>query len=244
MMEEKVLKKLYCKMKINDLDDKGTFTGYASVFNNVDLGDDVMLPGAFKRTIKNSGGVIPILSSHDMDKEIGITQSLKEDDYGLEVKGKLYISDDPKMDLPEARNKYIIMQNRKKVGKPMGQSIGYYTMKHRWDQEKPNIRFLEEVRLHEISLVSIPMNELATVTDAKSLENEIEKLFELAENYELFDDRQKKSILEKVEKLNALLGTSAVKDPDSATVKSILELAEQVKSTAQFYQIKRLTRRI
>ena len=126
----------------------------------------------------------------------------------------------------------------------MGQSIGYYTMKHRWDQEKPNIRFLEEVRLHEISLVSIPMNELATVTDAKSLENEIEKLFELSENYEAFDDRQKKSILEKVEKLNALLGTSAVKDSDSATVKSILELAEQVKSTAQFYQIKRLTRRI
>ena len=242
---DKKLQKLYCKMKINELDEQGTFVGYASVFNNVDLGDDVMLPGAFKRTIKNSGGIIPILSSHDPDKEIGITQSMKEDDYGLEIKAKLYISDDPKMDLPEARNKYIVMQNRKKAGKPMGQSIGYYTMKHKWDQEKPNIRYLEEVRLHEVSLVSIPMNELATVTSAKSFENEIEKLYELAEDFQSFTAEQKELIMEKVENLNALLGVKiAGKDSCSIPAQELLKLAEEAKRMLQVYQIKKATRRI
>jgi phage head maturation protease len=38
--------------------DAGSFTGYASIFGNVDLGGDVVLPGAFKEFETNAAGEV------------------------------------------------------------------------------------------------------------------------------------------------------------------------------------------
>ncbi len=40
--------------ELKAVDEAGNFEGYAAVFNNVDLGDDVILPGAFTR-VKQPG---------------------------------------------------------------------------------------------------------------------------------------------------------------------------------------------
>ena len=40
--------RLVAPIEIKEARSDGTFTGYAAVFNNVDLGRDVILPGAFK----------------------------------------------------------------------------------------------------------------------------------------------------------------------------------------------------
>ena len=42
---------LECKYEEVEVDDKGSFEGYASVFNNKDLGNDVIRKGAFAQTL-------------------------------------------------------------------------------------------------------------------------------------------------------------------------------------------------
>ena len=40
---------LNCPFEIKEADDAGKFSGYAAVFDNVDLGNDVIEKGAFKK---------------------------------------------------------------------------------------------------------------------------------------------------------------------------------------------------
>ena len=42
----------------------GSFTGYAAVFNNVDLGQDVILPGAFDQVRTTRDGKVRIALYH------------------------------------------------------------------------------------------------------------------------------------------------------------------------------------
>ena len=76
--------------KIDASDEKFfTFEGYLSTFNNTDLGDDVVIPGAFKETIAEleaKGGHLPILWQHNHDQPLGIFTSMKEDEKGLFIK--------------------------------------------------------------------------------------------------------------------------------------------------------------
>ena len=49
-----------------------TFEGYASTFNNVDHGDDIVIRGAFSNSLaKNSQ--VPILWQHQMSEVIGVS---------------------------------------------------------------------------------------------------------------------------------------------------------------------------
>ena len=52
--------------KIHEVNDRGEFSGYASTFGNVDLGNDRLIHGAFRKTLSESnGGKLPILDHHD-----------------------------------------------------------------------------------------------------------------------------------------------------------------------------------
>ncbi|WP_323824179.1 HK97 family phage prohead protease, partial [Pseudomonas aeruginosa] len=44
-----MLSKLDCPFEVKTADEAGNFEGYAAVFDNVDLGDDVILKGAFTK---------------------------------------------------------------------------------------------------------------------------------------------------------------------------------------------------
>ncbi len=74
--------------------EEGQFTGYASVFDNVDLYGDVVRKGAFTRTLaewaaKAETALIPLLFGHDTtdpNNNIGHVISAEEDDHGLLVK--------------------------------------------------------------------------------------------------------------------------------------------------------------
>ena len=68
----------------------GVFTGYASVFGNVDSYGDVMVQGAFADTLKEwEGRKIPVFYGHDLtnpENNIGYVESAEEDDTGLLVR--------------------------------------------------------------------------------------------------------------------------------------------------------------
>ena len=80
---------LECEYKEMDTDDDGSFEGYASVFNNKDLGNDVIRQGAFTKTITGrKASSIKLLYQHKTDEPIGVIDSLEEDKRGLKIKGR------------------------------------------------------------------------------------------------------------------------------------------------------------
>lgn len=157
--------KIFLKIKSVDADE-GTFEGYASVFDNIDLGNDVIKKGAFARTIKNQSEKVPILWQHNMDEPIGISTEMVEDNHGLKVKGKLILG------VKKAREAHELL----KAGAIKGLSIGFDIVDESFEK---GIRVIKELRLWEFSVVTFGMNPLATVTatkNRKDLEARIEKL--------------------------------------------------------------------
>lgn len=81
-------------LEVKDVDKKqGIVTGYFSAFGNIDSDGDIMMPGAFKRSIQDWGpegkGRIKHLLNHDPSKPLGKIQVLKEDEYGLYYESKI-----------------------------------------------------------------------------------------------------------------------------------------------------------
>jgi len=132
-----------------------TFEGYASTFGNVDLGDDVIVSGAFTKSLVTNNA-IPILWQHQMSEPIGVSVALTEDSKGLYIKAKL-----PRED-SHVQGRVIPQM---KVGSIREMSIGYFTK----DSEmKEGVRYIKEIELFEVSLVTKAMNPKALVSGFKS----------------------------------------------------------------------------
>jgi len=80
---------------IKDIDSKqGIVTGYLSAFGVADAYKDVVMPGAFTKTIQEQGPAskqprIKHLLNHDITQPIGKFTMLKEDAYGLAYESKI-----------------------------------------------------------------------------------------------------------------------------------------------------------
>ena len=136
------------------------FEGYGSVFGNRDYGGDIVMPGAFKRSLAQHRklGQLPAMCwMHDTKMIPGAWTDMYEDDRGLVVKGVL-----AKTPLGDETRELITMEP-KAVG---GLSIGYQTVDQ--DYDKDGNRLLKEVDLWETSVVSMAMNPLAQIIHAKT----------------------------------------------------------------------------
>jgi len=80
---------------IKDMDGKkGIVTGYFSHFGNVDADGDIIVQGAFSKTINENGPKsskfrIKHLFNHDPSQPLGVIQELKEDTIGLYYESKV-----------------------------------------------------------------------------------------------------------------------------------------------------------
>jgi uncharacterized protein len=142
--------------------DTGEFEGYASVFDVVDLGMDVVAPGAFTKSLA-SGRKVKMLWQHSMPDVIGVWDEVREDERGLYVKGRLI----------KQVQKALEADALLKAGAIDGLSIGYRTIEA-VPEANGRIRKLTEVELHEISIVTNPMLPAAKVTAVKSIGTERE----------------------------------------------------------------------
>ena len=150
---------------IKDADSEtGLIEGYASTFENIDLGGDKVKKGAFRKTLRENKGKFPILDSHDPSKQIGWNIEAKEDDFGLFVKGELDVKNNQ-----AAREKHSLISKALEIKAKAGLSIGYMPVKFDFDEDDNGMRFrnLKEVKLFEYSPVAFPMNEAAQATAAK-----------------------------------------------------------------------------
>lgn len=140
------------KFELKELNEDGTFEGYASTFNKVDHGGDTVEPGAFAKTLKENDQ-FPVHWYHNYYEPVGGIHG-EEDEKGLFVKGYLIL------EVQRAKELYALM--RKKVVNML--SIGYDVIKQTWDEE---VRILKEIKLWEVSIVTWGMDQEAFITDVK-----------------------------------------------------------------------------
>lgn len=169
------MQRLNCDFEIKFAEDEtkeGTFSGYGSVFNNVDGGGDLIAPGAFKKTLKEWGSrkkLPKMLLQHggfigpaEDGIPIGKYSKMEEDEHGLFVEGSLFA-------LETQKGRYIY--EGLKSGELDGLSIGYEAIDVSYGKtpDEPR-RTLKQIKLWELSIVTFPMNQESRVTSAKAVE--------------------------------------------------------------------------
>ena len=131
--------------------------GYVAAFNNVDLGKDVILPGAFDASLA-AGHKVRFLRQHDHGKVLGTVLALKADDHGLHGRFKISRT-------PLGEETYQLLRD----GALDSFSIGYLTDDAA--HKDGGVRELKAITLLESSVVSLPMNPRALVTAVKGHPN-------------------------------------------------------------------------
>jgi len=134
-------------------DGKNLFVeGYAAVFGNEDSYNDIIVAGAFTKTIAGKEGKrIKLCLQHDMEDIVGKIVEMKEDEKGLWFKAKI-------SNTTMGKDLAILIEDDA-INEI---SIGYQSIV--WEVvEVRNVRLLKEVKLYEISFVSRAANQLATI---------------------------------------------------------------------------------
>lgn len=150
--------------KADDVDaEKRIISGYASTYD-LDQGGDIIVKGAFAKTLETSANKVKVLWQHNSDQPIGKPKSMREDDKGLYVES--YIAKTARGDEALELVKEGIIDSM---------SIGY--MVNDSEYKDDGVRVIKELTLMEYSLVTWPMNEAAIITGVKSLRpKEIERV--------------------------------------------------------------------
>jgi hypothetical protein len=145
---------------------RGVLTGYASHFNQVDSQGDMVMPGAFRDSLKTRGVEgIRMLFQHDPKEVIGSWVEIAEDEKGLRVRGRL------NLDVQRGRELAALLDQRALDGL----SIGFRTVFSNRDKAS-GVRRLHRIDLWEVSLVTFPMLANARIDRLKA---EADKLFKL-----------------------------------------------------------------
>jgi len=130
--------------EIKSVSDKGVIVGYASPYGNEDLQGEIVCKGAFDNYLKSGNNQVPLLWQHDIKEVIGL--GLVEDsEKGLRITAQL------NLEVQKAKEAYSLLQ-QKAIN---GLSIGHNVVKDEW---KKGVRYLKELKLWEVSVVTFPAN--------------------------------------------------------------------------------------
>lgn len=138
-------------------DGKRRIEGYAAVFGNRDAYGDIIMQGAFERSLRERPDV-KVLWQHNTREPIGKQEAAVEDDFGLAVVGALTNTDHVTGTVVPLLLDGVIT----------GLSIGYNVMEEDYDGDL-EAWLLKDIELFEWSPVTFPANELATISEVKEL---------------------------------------------------------------------------
>lgn len=153
----KQVKSIPMELKINE--ESRTFEGYASTFGNKDFVDDIVLPGAFKKTIMERFPKKQIKVLYQHREPLGIPLHMEEDSKGLYVKAHVSRT---------SLGNDVLELMRDGVIDRM--SIGYDILQDEKDRDN-GARLLKELRLYEFSPVTFPANDEAIIAQVKSIDD-------------------------------------------------------------------------
>ena len=145
--------------EITDADEHaGIVKGYASYFGNKDSDGDIIQKGAYEKTIKENGHRVKYLYQHDMFKPIGKMREMYEDDKGLMFEAEV-AKTQLGMDTIELIKAGVITEN----------SVGIMPIQK---EQKGSDRVITEVKLFEVSAVTLAANDEAKILDVKNVDFE------------------------------------------------------------------------
>lgn len=163
---------------------KGIFTGYASVYNEVDRINDTILPGAYDNEIKrwsNKEKSIPINFEHE--KEIKLAENLNlmvSDEKGLLVEWTF--SEEAKKLYPEIWKWAVTLAKRGELYMSIGFKVieselgnTRYTLKNKF----LSMDVLKEIILDHIAITDYPVDGKAEIIEVKSKQNSEEDTLNL-----------------------------------------------------------------
>lgn len=161
---EKIVKQFSAKVESSAGEDASKYlyiSSYISTYD-VDLGNDVILPGAFTESIMervNKGKNIPALWQHDMDILLGHAIKITEDAKGIMVETRL-----PKSHWRVRDEILPLLEN----GSLQEMSVGFVVEQYS-ENEETDLRIIQKAKLLEYSFVTLAMNPEATIEGFKSL---------------------------------------------------------------------------
>jgi len=153
MQSNKEIKAFGFEFEVKESEGAMTIEGYGSTFGNTDLGGDVVMRGAFVKSLATRKP--KMLWQHDTRKVCGVWDEASEDTKGLYLKGS-FVKTQLGLEAYELS----------KAGAIDTMSIGYSVQDCEYDQKT---RLIKEASLYEVSLVTFPMNEQAKIIAVKSL---------------------------------------------------------------------------
>jgi len=158
VLQERASEVKFCALDLKEVTLDGAFEGYASLFNREDLGRDIVMPGAFRDSLRTRGATgVKLLFQHDPNQPIGVWQSIYEDARGLFAKGRIMTE--------IAKGREVLSMMR--AGAIDGLSIGFRAINGMRDR-RSGVRRLRAVDLWEISIVTFPMLPDARVSSVKA----------------------------------------------------------------------------
>lgn len=161
--------------------ESGLLMGYANVTGVLDRAGEVVVRGAYKNLDAFvTDGFMAV--GHDwFGLPVGTIKSAREDERGLWVEAEFHSTE-------EAQKARTVVSERLAAGKSVGLSIGYRVVADGYrDHEGQKVRHLDEVEVHEFSIVTVPANPQSMVSAVKGigmpLAAQSEAVLELLEDY-------------------------------------------------------------
>lgn len=193
--------------------DSRTISGYAAVFGNIDKARDKLIKGCFANSIlergpqSNANDKILLLWQHDMSEPIGRITKLQEDEKGLYFEAEI-----DEIELGDRALKQL------ESGTLNQFSIGYSYVWERcdWDEEQ-QCYVVKEVKLYEISVVSIGCNGETEYLGLKSVEDTDAAYEELNREIAAFSSRWGAQKQQKLQNIIAKAVSLAERGAESRT---------------------------
>lgn len=208
--------------------DNGIVEGYASTWTKTpDSYGDIVIKGAFTETLKKrkaTGHPFPLCFNHDFGQIIGAVAEAEEDDFGLKIKAS-FLNTALAQEKRELVKEGIIWQF----------SFAYSVLgseEPTAEEKKQGIfQKLTKLDLYEVSLVPVPANQTAIVTEVKN-DSEVEtKEVEVEEKSgRRNSEKDEKLIREAISALQALLDNSKESDEGEDESKAN-EASEELKKS-------------
>ena len=209
-MEEKIIKQFSAKVEeIKSLEksqstedkdfEKFLYVGSYITTYNVDLGKDIIAPGAFTKSIKDKmdkGQRIPLLLQHNMDLLLGHAIFFKEDNIGVYVESRL-----PKSHWRVKGEIIPLLEN----GSLQEFSVGFGVKSDDYEiDENTGIRTIKQATRYEYSFVTLAMNPEARLQGFKSMIEEVKTLKETEKLLKKrgFSQSEAKALISKVKEFS------------------------------------------
>lgn len=176
-------------------DDSASISGHAASFLTVDSYLSTFGRSAFRKTLQERGDKVLLLNNHDSSQVLGKTTELRADSKGLRFKAEIVEETTAGSDIMKLIRRGVLDS----------MSFGFNAIKDRSGTQDDkidltgtpkgtraeDIRFIEEVRLKEVSVVPFPSNPRANISSFRSEDADelMEEILESIRSVELTSEQ-------------------------------------------------------